>query len=103
MPRKGQTPTVVVEFVSAGRRDRKRDYEEKRDEYRAIGIREYWIIDRFNRRMTVYQFEGGKAHRRVVKEEQVFTTELLPGFELPLAGLFTFADRWPDEPDTDLL
>jgi Uma2 family endonuclease len=103
VPRKGETPTVVVEFVSAGRQDRKRDYEEKRDEYRAIGIREYWIIDRFNRRMTVYQYEGGKSHRRFLKENQVYTTELLPGFELPLAALLTFADRWPDVPDSDLL
>jgi len=27
------TPNIAVEFVSAGRRDRIRDYEEKRDEY----------------------------------------------------------------------
>jgi Uma2 family endonuclease len=97
LPRKGDTASVVVEFVSAGRRNRKRDYEEKRDEYQGIGIREYWIIDRFERRMTVYRFEGSKPQRRLVKENQVYTTELLPGFELPLAGLLKFADRWPDE------
>src|SRR5262245_1065343 len=32
-PRPKDAPTVVVEFVSEGKRDRKRDYEEKRDEY----------------------------------------------------------------------
>jgi Uma2 family endonuclease len=101
MPRKGETPTVVVEFVSAGRRDRKRDYEEKRDEYRAMGIREYWIIDRFNRCMTVYRFDSGKTKARILKENQVFTTELLPGFEFSLAALFKFADRWPDVPETE--
>src|SRR5205085_1598421 len=47
LPRRGETPTMIVEFVSRGRRDRVRDYEEKRDEYIAIGVREYWVIDRF--------------------------------------------------------
>ena len=44
-PREGETPTVVVEFVSAGKRSLLRDYEEKRDEYLALGVREYWIVD----------------------------------------------------------
>jgi Uma2 family endonuclease len=35
------TPSIVVEFVSPGRRSRTRDYEEKRDEYRAVGVAEY--------------------------------------------------------------
>jgi Uma2 family endonuclease len=48
-PRKGETPTIIVEFVSSGKRARQRDYEEKRDEYLAIGVKEYWIIDRFER------------------------------------------------------
>src|SRR5215471_9031399 len=37
-PRKGETPSVIAEFVSAGKRDRLRDYEEKRDEYMEIGV-----------------------------------------------------------------
>jgi Uma2 family endonuclease len=46
-------PAIVVEFVSASRRDHRRDYEEKLQEYLAAGVREYWIIDRFRRIMTV--------------------------------------------------
>src|SRR4051812_23463680 len=38
-------PAVVVEFVSAARRDAVRDYETKRDEYLAAGVREYWVVD----------------------------------------------------------
>jgi Uma2 family endonuclease len=48
-PRKGETPTIIAEFVSSGRRSRERDYVEKRDEYMAIKVKEYWIIDRFER------------------------------------------------------
>ncbi|HEV3263306.1 MAG TPA: Uma2 family endonuclease [Gemmataceae bacterium] len=96
-PRRGETPTIIAEFVSAGKRDRTRDYEEKRDEYQAVGVQEYWVIDRFNRTMTVYVRHGSKFRRRVLKEDQIYTTTLLPGFELPLARLFALADRWPEE------
>jgi Uma2 family endonuclease len=86
-------PTIAVEFVSKRSRDRRRDYVEKRREYLAIGVAEYWIIDRFRRRMTVFLKSGDE---RVVSEDGVYRTELLPGFELPLAGLFAVADRWRD-------
>ncbi len=33
-------PSIVVEFVSPKKRDHKRDYEEKKAEYLAIGVRE---------------------------------------------------------------
>src|SRR5260370_18690252 len=37
-------PTIVVEFVSAGKRSRRRDYLEKRKEYLAAGRAGNWII-----------------------------------------------------------
>jgi Uma2 family endonuclease len=95
-PRKGETPTIIVEFVSAGKRARQRDYEEKRDEYLAIGVREYWVIDRFERTLTVFKKHGKSFQKRVVKERQNYSTDLLPGFELPLAHLLAVADRWPE-------
>ena len=90
-PRVDETPTIVVEFVSAGRRNLTRDYEIKRREYLQIGVREYWVFNRFNRTLTVFQ-AGGK--KKVLGEDQVYTTPLLPGFELRLAELFEVANRW---------
>ena len=90
-PRVDETPTIVIEFVSAGKRSLTRDYETKRREYLDIGVREYWVFDRFNRTLTVFQ-AGGK--KEVLGEDQVYTTPLLPGFELPLTDLFEAADRW---------
>jgi Uma2 family endonuclease len=43
LPRKGENPTIAVEFVSSRKRDRDRDYETKREEYRKAKIKEYWI------------------------------------------------------------
>ena len=87
-------PTIVVEFVSRSRRDRQRDYVEKRTEYMEAGIAEYWIIDRFRRTLMVVRNVSGSIQDRVVAETETYQTPLLPGFELPLAHLLAVADRW---------
>ena len=45
------TPYLVAEVVSAS--SKKRDYEEKRQDYLDYGVREYWIVDPFLRHVTV--------------------------------------------------
>jgi Uma2 family endonuclease len=87
---KVDVPAIVVEFVSQSRRDWLRDFVEKRTEYAAAGVREYWVIDRFRRLMTV--FRG--LEELSVAEAATYTTPLLPGFELPLAKLLAIADEW---------
>lgn len=94
LPQHSETPTIAVEFVSEGRRSRERDYELKRDEYRAAGVAEYWVLDRFERCLTVCRFEAGRVTRKVLTERQTYATALLPGFKLPLARLFPLMDRW---------
>ena len=87
-------PNIAIEFVSAGKRDRHRDYVAKRDEYLEAGLAEYWVIDRFERRMTVYRFRRGKTTTKTVTEEHTYTTPLLPEFKVPLASLLELMDRW---------
>ena len=88
-------PTIVVEFVSAGSRNWKRDYIEKRDEYLVLGVVEYWVINRFERNMTVFRKKRlKKFSEQVVTERQTYKCDLLPGFELNLARIFAVADRW---------
>jgi Uma2 family endonuclease len=100
-PRRGEVPTIIVEFISAGKRDRQRDYEDKRDEYLPLGVKEYWVIDRFKKTLTVFWLEGDRVRKKVIRVNQKYKTALLPGFELPLAQLFAAADRWPEESETD--
>jgi Uma2 family endonuclease len=88
------TPTIIVELVSKRRRDMLRDYEQKRDQYLAAGVREYWVIDRFRRLMTVYRPGAFGPTYQVVTEAQNYETDLLPGFVLPLARLLSQADQW---------
>lgn len=96
LPEPFEPPTIVVEFVSSGRRSRERDYDEKREEYLALGVKEYWIIDRFARTLTVYRPKKGKGGKQTIRAEQSYATPLLPGFNLPLARLLELADRWDD-------
>ena len=69
-----------------------RDYIDKRDEYLRAGVREYLIIDRFRRRMTVVRGGADPVTELVITEQDTYTTPLLPGFELPLAQLLAVAD-----------
>ncbi len=90
-PRVNDLPTIVIEFVSAGKRNLMRDYETKRSEYESIGIREYWVLNRFDRTMTVFQLGGGET---VIHGNDSYHTDMLPGFKLQLTELFAAADRW---------
>lgn len=96
LPAKKELPSVAVEFVSKGKRSWQRDYMDKRDAYMAARIKEYWLIDRFKRQMTVFVRQGKGYKTIVVKENETYTTPLLPGFELPLKRLLQLADAWED-------
>jgi Uma2 family endonuclease len=88
---KNDIPSIVIEFVSKRRRDALRDYETKRDEYLAAGVKEYWVIDRFRRIMTVYRL--GQIGPTMVTERDMYQTDLLPGFVLPLSELLAESDQ----------
>ncbi|HEV3237471.1 MAG TPA: hypothetical protein VGZ25_10815, partial [Gemmataceae bacterium] len=62
-------------------------------EYMAIGIKEFWIIDRFRRVMTIVTKKRGRICDQKIKENEVYRTPLLPGFEVPLARLLQLADQ----------
>jgi Uma2 family endonuclease len=91
-------PTIAIEVVSRGRRNRLRDYVEKRVEYLAAGIQEYWVLDRYRRTLTVFLADEEK----VVTESETYRTPLLPGFELVLAPLLAESDLWTDRVDDGL-
>jgi Uma2 family endonuclease len=87
-------PTIAVEFVSGGRRDRQRDYVDKRREYTAAGIPEYWIFDRFQRTLTVIHIRRRSPKVQVVAESEKYESSLLPGFTLPVGRILKAADSW---------
>lgn len=90
------TPSIVVEFPSSRPADQRRDYDEKKVEYRDINVKEYWIIDRFRRTMTVYRWRGTRWIKKTIRGGEVYETPLLPGFELPLDRLLAITDLYGD-------
>lgn len=83
-------PQIAIEFVSERRRDRHRDYVIKRDEYRTAGVVEYWVIDRFDRTLTVFAEKTQEKY----DETQTVKSPLLPGFELSVTQLMASLDRY---------
>ena len=84
--------TLVVEVVSPGKRARRRDYEQKREEYLALGLGEYWIIDPKLRQVMVLRRQGdlGAAEwsETFFREDQQIVSQSLPGFEGRVSDLW---------------
>lgn len=80
-------PELVFEITSQGYKNLRRDYEEKRDDYRRAGVREYVIVDRFDRRVTIFRRARTRIVEVVLTPEETYTTPLLPGLEIPLTGI----------------
>ena len=94
LPGENETPAIIIELVSKGKVNQERDYVAKRAEYREIGVKEYWIINRFSKTMTVCVFAADGDQELVFAANQTYSTALLPGFELPLGRLLELAQRW---------
>jgi Uma2 family endonuclease len=94
LPGPNEPPTIVIELVSKGKTNQERDYVAKRAEYREIGVKESWVIDRFSKTMTVSIFAADGDHRLVIPANQTYATPCLPGYELPLHRLLELAERW---------
>ena len=82
-------PELLVEIASPG--TRKRDDGIKRRLYERAGVTEYWIVDPEVDRVRVYRREGDVFARAIElsrEHDDVLTSPLLPGFDLPLARIF---------------
>jgi Uma2 family endonuclease len=87
-PRPARVPELMFEIVSPEAKDRRRDYVEKKAEYYSVGVREYVVIDRFDRKVTVFAREPGGYAESVLSGSDVYETPLLPGFRVALVDVF---------------
>ena len=91
-PRGRRPPSLVMEVISEGAEARDRDYRVKLEEYLAFGLREYWIVDRAERRVTVLRRDGDAWSEQRFGDGQSARGLVLPGFEVPVAGLWALPD-----------
>lgn len=82
-------PELVVEVLSPGSLNERRDREAKLKLYSRRGVHEYWIVDWRARQIEVYRRER-QALRLIATlyEADTLQTPLLPGFALSIATLF---------------
>jgi Uma2 family endonuclease len=80
---------LVAEVVSGSKEDRKRDYVDKRKDYAAAGISEYWIIDPDKKRIRVFVRKGKKYEiHGDFKAGDRATSKLLRGFSVKVDDVF---------------
>ena len=84
-------PTIVIEVVSES--SRKRDYEDKPDEYLEFGVDEYWIVDAARKQITIHLRWRGQWKKQVVKPPKKYSTRWLPGFSLDLKRVIAAAAK----------
>jgi Uma2 family endonuclease len=82
-------PELVVEVLSPGASNERRDREVKLGLYSRRGVAEYWIVDCAARLVEVYRRDGD-ALRLVATfgASDEVRTDLLPGFSLTVGDLF---------------
>ena len=76
-------PQLVVEVVSPGQASR--DYRHKRSEYAARGIKEYWIVDPNNDKVTVLVWADGLYEETTFQGDQLLQSSLFSEIDLTAA------------------
>lgn len=81
-------PDLVVEILSPSTRSR--DMVTKLAVYEKHGVREYWIVDPDANSVAVHRLgpEGKWLPGRVLGQSEVLDSTVLPGFSVPLEGVF---------------
>jgi len=87
-------PELIIEVLSPGPGNEKRDREAKLKLYSRRGVSEYWIIDWLRRQIAVYRRHDLARHLvSTLQDGDTLETPLLPGFSCSLVTLFEPAPR----------
>ena len=82
-------PDIVVEILSRGSENRRRDLQVKRRLYAKYGVAEYWVVEREDRSVLIFRLNGNTLEEsRKVQDEDLLTSPLLPNFELKVQTIF---------------
>lgn len=92
-------PWVVVEVLSAGARNARRDRVEKLQDYRACGVRFYWLLDPEARLFEVMELrEDGSNLVALAVTDGAHPAPGCEGLSLSLDELWAELDRLPADP-----
>jgi Uma2 family endonuclease len=82
-------PELIVEVLSPGKQNERRDREAKLKLYSIQGVQEYWIVNRLTKQVEVYQREKARLVlvATLLGNDQI-TSPLLPGFSCSIRCFF---------------
>jgi Uma2 family endonuclease len=80
-------PELIIEILSPGSENAKRDRQIKRQLYRKYSVQEYWIVDPESHTIEIYR--SPKFNRpKILSIDGILTTPLLPKFRCPVSEVF---------------
>ncbi len=82
-------PDLVVEILSPGAENIRRDRIAKRQLYERHGVAEYWMVDPEKRALEVYRLQSGTLELvATLKDDDELNSPFLPGFSCATAAIF---------------
>src|SRR6266851_3228093 len=83
-------PELVVEVLSPGAENERRDREVKVKLYSRRNVKEYWVVNWQGRTLEIYRREDAVLTlEKTLEETDVLQSPLLPGFSCKVSQLFT--------------
>ncbi|MBV9020750.1 MAG: Uma2 family endonuclease [Chloroflexi bacterium] len=88
------SPELVIEVLSPGSENTRRDREVKLKLYSRRGVDEYWVVNWQERRLEIYRREKAKLTlHETLNETDILQSPLLPGFNCQVKQLFSSVSR----------
>lgn len=82
-------PDLVIEIVSPGKENDRRDRVVKRQVYGKHGVKEYWVADPQNKSVEIYRLRRHTlALVETLLDEDELTSAALPGFKCSISSIF---------------
>jgi Uma2 family endonuclease len=80
---------LVIEVLSPGAANRRRDLSAKRVLYGKYGVEEFWIVDIENLSVLIFRLEGSMMEEMAtITGDDVLTSPILPDFQLKVQTIF---------------
>jgi Uma2 family endonuclease len=84
-------PEIVIEILSPGRVNARRDLQVKRELYDMYQVPEYWVVDHFDKEILVFKRnEASLRQGKFYRKDEAVETPFLPKFKLKINNLFTY-------------
>jgi Uma2 family endonuclease len=86
-------PELVVEVLSPGAENERRDREAKLKLYSVQGVDEYWILDWRAKAVSIYRRQDAVLTLvATLRQQDTLMSPLLPGLSVPVATLFDWEE-----------